>query len=121
MIDVMMILGPYPFTISTAAYDALKKTSAWRWPSQARLGRVPAQQFMGRDSQTIQISGKIIPHFNGGLRQVELMRVAGDLGTPLLMIDGRGFIWGDWVITSISDNQSMFMADGAARKITFDM
>ncbi len=121
MTSVMMILGPYPFSIRTAAYDALKKTSAWRWSSQARIGRVPALQYTGRDSQTIQLSGTIIPHFNGGLRQVELMRIAADQKTPLIMVDGSGFVWGDWVITSISDSQSRFMGDGAARKIGFDI
>ncbi|PHQ98293.1 MAG: hypothetical protein COB39_09035 [Marinosulfonomonas sp.] len=63
MTDVMMLSGPYPFMLNTAAYDA----------------------------------------------------------KPLLLVDGRGFVHGNWVIKQISEDQSVFHANGAAHKTGFPL
>lgn len=88
MTDVMMLLGPYPFMLNTAAYDGLKRTASYRWKKQARIGRKPANQYLGADLQTVQLSGTILPHFKGGLHQVDLMRTAASAAKPLLLVDG---------------------------------
>ena len=121
MTETMRIIGDYPFMVATAAYNDLKHSSAWRWKSQGRIGRKPALQYVGPEAHKIQISGVILPNFKGGFKQLDFMRAEADRGQPLLMVDGRGFIWGSYVITSISESQSHFYANGAPKHIGFDM
>ena len=63
----------------------------------------------------------IYPHFKGGLRQVELMRLVAGQGQPLILVDGLGWVWERWVITGVEERKSLFMSDGAPRKIEFTM
>jgi phage protein U len=44
-----------------------------------------------------------------------------ETATPLMMVDGLGWVWKRWVITSVTEKKGLFMADGAPRKIDFTM
>jgi uncharacterized protein len=118
---MMMALGPYRFQLSSAAYQRLQRTAAYRWPEQARIGRAPAAQFVGRDLETIELEGIIYPGFRGGLRQIGLMRAMAGLGTPLPLITGTGLILGRWTIDEVREDNSIFVRDGRPRKIEFSV
>ncbi len=120
-INMMMILGVYRFAISSAAYQSIKRQSEYRWQEVNRIGANPALQFTGFGVETIELEGVIYPHFKGGLRQATLMRAEAGLGKPLILISGNGFAFGRWCIVKISENQSVFMKDGAPRKIEFSI
>ncbi len=121
MSQVMMMLGAYPFMIETAAYDQLIRESSWRWKTQARIGRKPASQYLGPDAQTINMNGFVLPEFAGGQTQMGQIRTAGDGGEPLKLVDGRGYVWGDFVITNLTETQSYFMPTGAPKRIDFQI
>lgn len=74
MTKVMMMLGSYPFMLDTAAYQQLKRSSEYRWKQLDRVGRKPAQQYLGPGADQITLSGEILPHWKGGLYQVDAMR-----------------------------------------------
>lgn len=118
---VMMALGAFRFGVAGADYQSFRRRAAYRWAQVERIGRQPAAQFGGRGVETITLDGVIYPHFKGGLRQVELMRLQARLGVPLIMVDGLGWVWDRWVITSVDEGKSYFMADGAPRKIDFSV
>lgn len=118
---VMMALGLFRFGVNSAAYQTWTRSASYRWEKLDRAGRAPAMQFMGPDAEEISLEGVIYPHFRGGLRQVELMRAAARLGQPLMLVDGLGWVWERWVITSITEKKSVFLADGAPRQIDFAM
>lgn len=124
--DVMIALGDgpdaYTFSMGTAAYNSLRRSTSWRWASQARAGRSPARQFVGKGDDQITFEGVIYPHFKGGLNQVSRMRAEADRGEPLQMVDGFGRVdWGYWCITSIEETQSVLAKGGAPKKIVFSM
>jgi phage tail protein len=122
--EVMMALGDLRFSISTAAYTELERTSDYRHPTVDRIGSKPARQFIGAGDDQIQLSGTIYPAFRPqrqGLAQVSIMRQEAEKGEPLLMVDGRGRVWGEYVILSIRERQTTFFSDGSPRKIDFDM
>lgn len=120
-INMMMILGIYRFAINSAAYQTLKRQSEYRWQEINRIGANPALQFTGFGVETIDLEGVIYPHFKGGLRQVTLMRAEAGIGKPLMLISGNGNAFGRWCIVKISENQSVFMKDGAPLKIEFSI
>lgn len=121
MSETMMALGSYRFALNTAAYDTLKRSQSYRWQAQERLLRRPAQQFIGLGEETIELSGVIYPHFAGGLKQLDAMRKQAGRGEPLLLVDGLGFVWGQWVINQIDEEQSVFLSNGVPLKTTFSL
>lgn len=116
-----MILGYYPFSINTAAYEQLQRTNEYIWQSQQRLGKRPAQQFLGLGEETITLSGVMLPDFHGSQFQITAMRLSAEKGEPLILISGMGFVMGKWCITKITETDSVFWSNGMPRKIEFSM
>ena len=115
----MMALGTFRFGVNRASYQTLTRSSAYRWATLDRAGAKSAAQFLGIGPEQMTLEGTIYPHFKGGLRQVELMRLVASAGQPLILVDGMGWVWDRWVITGVEERKSLFMADGAPRKIEF--
>ncbi|MGR3199467.1 MAG: phage tail protein [Paracoccus sp. (in: a-proteobacteria)] len=118
---VMMALGAFRFGVNRASYQIFTRKAGWRWEQIDRAGRAPALQYLGPDADEITLEGVIYPHFRGGLRQVELMRAVAGTGQPMILVDGLGWVWERWAITGIEETRSVFMADGAPRKIEFSI
>jgi phage protein U len=118
---VMMALGTFRFGVNRASYQTFTRDAAYRWAKADRLGRDPALQFLGPDAEEITLEGVIYPHFKGGLRQMELMRLVARQGAPMMLVDGLGWVWQRWAIVSVSETKSVFLADGAPRRIDFSI
>ena len=121
MSETLLALGDYRFAIDTAAYQTLKRRQSYRWQSQERLLRSPAQQFVGLGEDTISLSGTIYPHYHGGLGQLNNLRKQAEMGGPLLLVDGLGFVWGQWIIVNIEETQSYLQSSGQPLKQTFQL
>lgn len=83
MLEVMLALGSYRFSLSSAAYDRLTRQAAWRWPAQDRLGAHPVRQFVGPGEQSIRVSGTIHPHYKGLLGLPNLIARSPVLSTGI--------------------------------------
>ena len=121
MISVMMRLGQFDFSLSTAAYQQFSRATAYRWQGQNRYGQLPAQQFTGYGDDTITLAGVIIPEFSGGLHQLDKLRAEADKGAPLPLIDGLGQLWWPWVIQSIEETQAVLLSNGLPRRLEFNL
>jgi len=116
---VMMALGVFRFGMSGSAYQSFSRSAAYRWGKADRVGRMPAMPYPGPDAEEVTIAGVIYPHYKGGLRQMELLRLRAGTGIPMMLVDGLGFVWQRWVVVRVEERKSVFMADGAPRKIEF--
>lgn len=122
MTDIMMMLGPYPFTLNTAAYQQLTRASTYRWKQLDRIGKTPAQQYVGPGADQITLNGEILPHWRGGFDQLDQMRAQAKRGKPLKLIDGHGgYVLGNWVVTRITETKSELQPNGAPGVIKFSM
>ena len=119
--SLMLALGDYRFSIDTASYQTLQRTTSYNWQSQQRIGQRPAQQFLGLGSDVINLTGVIYPHFKGGLSQLQSMREQALKGSPLQLADGLGQIWQSWIIKQIDETQTYFDAGGLPLKIEFKL
>lgn len=119
--DVMLQLGDYQFTINTAAYQELRRSTEYRWPSQDRVGQSAALQYTGPGADSITLTGVVFPTWRGGIGQPDAMRAEADKGKPLLMVDGQGFVHGNWVIERIEEQQGTFFSDGVPRRQGFTL
>ena len=114
----MMFLGPFRFSVDTAAYQRLDRETSFRWAAQPRLGTSDALQFVG-DDDTVTLEGVIHGQTGPGSGQVERMRSAGRLAMPLPLISGGGRVFGFFVIERVSEAQSVFAKGGAPKKQEF--
>ncbi|WP_390624922.1 phage tail protein [Pseudorhizobium xiangyangii] len=105
--------------MDTAAYQNLNRSDEYRWESQTRIGRHPAMQFIGEGHTTFNLEGVIYPHWRGGLGQIEKMRTAAKLGSPLFLVSGYGKIFGRFVVMKIDETQTHLLPNGAPRKQEF--
>lgn len=120
----MARLGSFMFGLDTAAFQQLQRTSGYRWEEKNRIGRDPALQFTGTETETITLSGVIFPHFRGGLGQIEQLRQEAGLGQPLPFIYASEYVGqylGRWCITAISEDRTVFFQDGKPRRIDFQI
>ncbi|SPM44725.1 Uncharacterised protein [Orientia tsutsugamushi] len=115
----MIALGPYRFSLNTSAYQSLKRSSEYRWPSIERIGKEPLLQAIGAGCDRIDLDGVIYPHFRGCFGQINAMRDSAQKQKHLMLINGQGNVLGCFVITQIEESQNTFLADCAPRKIEF--
>lgn len=121
MSDIMMQLGDYQFSVNTAAYQSLSRATEYSWKGQERIGQYEALQYTGPGKDGVTLSGVVFPSYKGGTAQLDDMRAEAAKGLPLILVDGRGFIHGRWVIEKIDEQQGVFAQAGAPRKQEFTL
>jgi phage protein U len=112
---------PYFFNLDTVAFDELRRSTEFRWASQERLSRRPAQQGVGIGEEKITLKGAIFPGFKAGLKQLDTLRTIGAQLKPLTLTTGYGEVLGTWCLKSIEEEQSALMAGGIPRKQGFTL
>lgn len=115
----MMILGMFPFMLKTIPYQELQRVRSYRFPSNSRVGKSPSVQFAGLDNDKITLSGVLLPEFTGGRLSMLALETMADFGKAWPLIERSGYIYGMFVIESITETKTFFFDDGAARKIEF--
>lgn len=121
MKSTLLLLGPFRFAVSTAAYDDLSRSSRWDWKAVDRVGELPALQFTGPQNDTITLSGRLTPPLTGGVEQLARMRTMADFGRPLPLVSGTGRVLGMWVIEGIDDTGTNHFKDGYPKLTTFSI
>lgn len=112
---------PFYFNLDTAAFDELKRSSEYRWASQERLSRRPAQQAIGMGEERITLSGSIFGGFKGGIKQLDTLRSIGAQLLPLGLTTGYGDVLGNWCLKNIEEEQSALLQGGIPRKQGFTL
>lgn len=118
---MLMSLGQFVFQINTAPFDSFKRQNAWRWPSNSRTTSTNAHQYTGKDEESIELSGTLMPEISGGVSNLQQLRDMADQGEPHLLISGTGHIHGYYIIVNLSEERSYFLADGTAQRIDFSL
>ncbi|WP_438767920.1 phage tail protein [Kushneria sp. TE3] len=116
---MLMALGVFVFQTSTVPYQELQRRTEWRHASQSRVGDRPAYQFLGPGTDTITLSGTLLPEFTGGRPSLDEIRDMADRGQAWPLVEGTGRQYGLWVITGVDETSSTLYRDGAAAKIEF--
>lgn len=125
--DVLLRLGDFKFAMDTAAFHELTRQTEYHWPTQDRLWNRPAVQFTGIGDETIELVGRVLPLFRGGLAQIDRLRelaaapAAAAQAEPMPLVTGWGHFMGEWVITRIEEVQGHVLTRGAPGEQTFRM
>lgn len=121
MKEIMLQLGDYQFSISTAAYQNLRRVTEYRWQGQERIHQLDALQFTGKNKDSITLDGVVFPTYKSGIGQLNDMRTLADIGEPQQLVDGLGKVHGLWVIERINEDQSVFAQAGVALRQKFTL
>ncbi|AZF64164.1 phage tail protein [Pseudomonas sp. LBUM920] len=114
-------IQPYYFNLDTAAFDELSRSTEFRWASQERLTRRPAQQAVGMGEEKLTLKGTIYPGFKGGLKQLDTLRTIGGRLQPLTLTTGYGEVIGTWCLKTINEEQGALLHGGIPRKQGFTL
>lgn len=112
---------PYYFNLDTAAFEELRRQTAYRWAGQERLSRPIAQQAVGLGDEKISIKGVIYPGHKAGLKQLDTLRSLGHNLRPLSLVTGYGEVLGNWCLLSVEEEQSNMLAGGIPQRQGFSL
>lgn len=118
---MLMALGMFVFQTRSVPYQELQRSTQWRHASQSRVGDRPAYQFVGPGTDTITLSGTLLPEFTGGRVDLDEIRDMAGQGKAWPLVEGTGRQYGLWVITQVQETSSVFFRDGMAQKIEFTL
>lgn len=118
---VSIALGAFRFALLRATYDQISHKLEERWEGPMRAGGGPALQWAGHGAEMLQLTGAIFPQHHGSMRFVQALRMEAERAEPILLIDGLGFYWGEWVILAVQESQRFHMRDGAPRRQTYSI
>ncbi|MFJ3369779.1 phage tail protein [Pseudomonas sp. NPDC086251] len=118
---MMLALGMFVFSLSTAAYQELQRQTEWRHASNNRFGAAPARQFVGRGDDSITLPGVILPELAGSTLSLDAVRLMANTGKAWPVVEGSGRIYGLWIIESLSETKTIFFRDGTPRRIEFSI
>ena len=129
MANVMMNWGGIKFTQSTRSYNNLKRSTAYQWATVGRMGKGnrPAKQFVGYGEDTITLTGVVFGLYSAGgtnfvgTKQLDELHAMAEAGSPKILQDGRGLIYGKFCLTKIDEDQSVLMDTGAPRKQAYTL
>ncbi|OOF48634.1 phage tail protein [Rodentibacter trehalosifermentans] len=115
-------LGVFVFTRQTVPFQSLDRQSSWRHPTNSVVGQMPKTQFTGKDSETVTISGRLIPEITGGTLSLAMLELMAESGAAFPLIEGANFMLiGFFVIESIQETRTELFGDGTARAIDFTL
>ena len=81
---MLMCYGLFVFSVHTAPFDSVQRSTEWRWPSNNRTGGEPAYQFIGRGEDQITLNGVLMPAYTGGPSSLNMLREMAERGEPHL-------------------------------------
>jgi hypothetical protein len=122
---VLMGLGPFRFSLSTFAYDEIKRKSEARVEAVKIIGARPSLHLGGLEVEKIQIKSVFHPRYlpgNGGLYQVSAMRSSVGMSYPLVGNRvGIGDVFGRWLIQSVEDTHTEIFVDGLGQAVEVEV
>ncbi|AWX15588.1 phage tail protein [Mergibacter septicus] len=112
-------LGMFVFMRSTLPFQSLQRDSSWRHPTNSVVGKMPQSQFLGKESESITLSGRLMPEITGGRLSLAMLELMADKGGSYPLLMGNSELIGFFVIEKISETRTELFGDGSPRAIDF--
>ncbi|MDE8034632.1 phage tail protein [Actinobacillus equuli subsp. haemolyticus] len=118
----MMALGYFVFSLKTIAPQDISRDMSWNHVANNVVGTMPKFQFTGKADETIKFNATLYPEVTGGTLSLTTLELMAEQGNPYPLISGSTFVVLGWfVITKISEQKSVFFADGTPLRIDFTL
>lgn len=115
---MLLSLGQFIFSVDTMTFSELQRNRSWVYGSNSIAQGRDQYQFTGAGDETVTIPFLIYQSHGFGDRQaIDDLAEMADSGSGYVLIDGSGYIYGVFVITSIDETRTHITNTGVARKI----
>jgi len=115
----LLALGMFVFELATLGPDELQRKTDWNYARAPRLGARDAVQFLGVGTEKVSLSGTVYTEISNGAVSLDQLREMGDAGEALPLVDGRGNVFGNYIMEGLDERHTWLMADGTPRRIDF--
>lgn len=77
---MMLALGMFVFMRQTLPHQTMQRESDYRLPSNSRIGKRDAYQFLGVGEENITLAGVLYPELTGGKLTMTTLRLMAEEG-----------------------------------------
>ena len=84
---MMLALGMFVFMRQTLPHQTMQRESDYRWPSNSRIGKRDAFQFLGVGEENITLAGVLYPELTGGKLTMTTLRLMAEEGRAWPLLD----------------------------------
>ncbi|MDD2267006.1 phage tail protein [Sulfuricurvum sp.] len=116
----MAMIGDFAFSISDKDFNRLSRTVSYGFADIPKAQNYEGSQSIGKDVEEINISGNLIT-LKSGLKPLSALEAIADKKQAVPFVMGYGDILGDFKITKISEDRSVFLDDGKSIKVDFNI
>lgn len=118
--QIMAMIGNFPFSLSKTSLETLSRNKTYHFSEKQKALSYSTFQAVQRENEEISISGSTTT-LRGGIEPLQnLFKVASEKkAVPLVF--GYGAIYGDFIITKISENRTIYIDDGRNIKVDFTL
>jgi phage protein U len=116
----MGMIGDFQFSLSKTDFDRLSRTRNYTFAEIQKAQDHEGSQSIGKDTEEISISGSTTT-LRSGVDPLGRLYDIADKKEAVSFILGYGAVLGDFKITKISEDRSLFLDDGRAVRVEFSI
>lgn len=117
---MMAMISDFAFNINTNDFNRLSRTLNYHFAEIPKAQDYEGSQSVGKDTEEISISGDLIT-LRSGLKPLSALEAIANKKEAVPFIMGYGDVLGDFKITKISEDRSVFLDDGKFIKVGFSI
>lgn len=117
---MMAMIGDFAFDIRTNDFDRLSRSLSYSFVEIPKAQNYEGSQSIGKDTEEISLSGSHIT-LRSGLKPLAALEAIANKKQAVPFIMGYGDVLGDFKITKISEDRSVFLEDGKSLRVEFSI
>ena len=120
MSATMAMLDTFVFDLSETDFNTLSRTRSYGFAEIQKAQDHAGLQSFGKDMEEISISGSVTT-LRAGIDPLGDLYLIADKKEAVSFILGYGAVLGDFSITKIGEDRTLFLGDGRAIKVEFSI
>jgi hypothetical protein len=120
MSATMAMIDTFVFSLSEMDFNFLGRTRTYGFAEIQKAQDHPGLQSFGKDMEEISIRGSTTT-LRSGIDPLRELYLIADKKEAISFILGYGAVLGDFSITKISEDRTIFLDDGRAIKVDFSI
>lgn len=119
---MLYIIGPVVIDVYPYNVHEVSRERETDFAEKSVLGRLPPNEWVGEKSDTITMSGKLLPeHLPGGVERHAMLHAMREAAEPQLVLRGDGAVLGWFLVTKATEKETLLNARGVGREIDIEI
>ena len=120
MSGTMAMIDTFVFSLSKTDFDRLSRTRNYNFAEIQKAQDHAGLQSIGKDVEEVSISGSLTT-IRSGIDPLGPLYLIAEKKKAVSFVFGYGAVLGDFLITKVSEDRSLFLDDGRAIKVEFSI